>query len=138
MNQYTVKLGFWVRAHEDFEIETRSDEEAIEAAKRQAAAGMETEAVPDSFDYSRREGVILFIDRQTAGRLEEVATDVEFDADRIHGIEATAARAACKTLIAAYETGIQAGGVVYLAKRCVRPSKPPAARLAGRIWHTRR
>lgn len=86
MTEYTVKIGFWLRAYDGFTIEAESDAEAIEKAKAAAKTAMESDAYPEYIDVEeRREGIIVFIDRITPQGRVRVIEDVEFDADRIHG-----------------------------------------------------
>jgi hypothetical protein len=86
MTEYTVKIGFWLRAYDGFTIEAESDAEAIEKAKAAAKTAMESDAYPEHIDVEeRREGIIVFIDRITPQGRVPVIEDVEFDADRIHG-----------------------------------------------------
>ena len=41
MNEYIVKIGFWLRAHDGFTVEAESDADAIEQAKAAAKTAME-------------------------------------------------------------------------------------------------
>lgn len=85
MTEYTVKIGFWLRAYDGFTVNADSDAEAIEKAKAAAKAAMETTAQPEHVDIEqRREGVIAFIDRNAPEGRVAVIEDVEFDDDRIH------------------------------------------------------
>jgi hypothetical protein len=89
MTEYTVKIGFWLRAYDGFTVEADTDAEAVEKAKAAAKTAMESAANPEEIDFEgRREGVIVFIDRVTAAGREEVAENVAFDDDRIHGVAA--------------------------------------------------
>ena len=58
MSEYIVKIGFWLRAYDDFTVEAESDADAIEQAKATAKTAMQSGAY-------RREGIIAFVDRQT-------------------------------------------------------------------------
>ncbi len=85
MNEYTVKIGFWLRAYDGFTIEAELDADAIEKAKTAAKAAMQSAAHPEHIDIEeRREGVIAFIDRVAPNGRHPVIEDVEFDDDRIH------------------------------------------------------
>lgn len=84
MNEYIVKIGFWLRAYDGFTVEAGSDTEAIEKAKARAKTAMESMACPEHIDIEeRREGIIVFIDGVTADGRKAIADDVEFDSDRI-------------------------------------------------------
>jgi hypothetical protein len=86
MTEYTVTIGFWLRAYDNFTVEAESDAEAIDKATAMAKKTMESGAQPDHIEIAdRREGIIVFIDRIGAGRQDTVIEDVEFDDDRIHG-----------------------------------------------------
>jgi|GEM_PF-720478 len=85
MTEYQVKIGFWLRAHDSVSIEAVSDAEAIRKAKAAALKAMASRAYPENIDLdTRREGIIVYVDRVVGGRREVVAEDVEFDDDRIH------------------------------------------------------
>ena len=84
MIEYTVKIGFWLRAYEGFTVNAASDGEATEKAKRAAKAAMVSLAQPEHVDWERREGVIIYIDRTTPEGRVSVIEDVAFDDDRIH------------------------------------------------------
>jgi hypothetical protein len=83
MSEYTVKIGFWLRAYDGFSVEAESDAEAIEKAKGQAKSEMESLAQPEHIDWERREGVIVFIDRISDEARAIVAEDLAFDDDWI-------------------------------------------------------
>ena len=85
MSEYTVKVGFWLRAHDGFTVKADSDGEAIEKAKAAAKSAMASTAQPEHIDIEqRREGVIVYIDRSAPEGRVAVIEDVEFDDDRIH------------------------------------------------------
>lgn len=86
MPQYTVKIGFWLRAYDSVEIEADSPDEIIERAKAAAREMMEQTAPPEYIELSdRREGIICWIDGSDAPVGDDpVAEDVEFDDDRIN------------------------------------------------------
>ena len=85
MSQYSVKIGFWLRALEGFTIEADTDAESIERAKAAALLAMESSAFPGHIDLDdRREGIIAYIDRVTDAGPQAIADDVKFDDDRIH------------------------------------------------------
>lgn len=85
MTDYRVKIGFWLRAYDGFDIEAGSDAEAIEKAKVAAKAAMDSAGHPDHIDFDeRREGIIAYIERTTADGRQTLIEDVEFDDDRIH------------------------------------------------------
>ena len=87
MTEYTIKIGFWLRAYDGFTVEAESDAEAIEKAKAVAKTAVQSNAYPEHIEIEeRREGIILFIDRITPQGCVPVIEDVEFDADRIHGV----------------------------------------------------
>lgn len=83
MSDYTVKVGFWLRAYDGFSVEAESDAEAIEKAKARAKSEMESLAPPEHIDWERREGVIIYIDRVADDARAVVAEDLAFDDDRI-------------------------------------------------------
>ncbi len=86
MTEYTVKIGFWLRAYDSFAVEAHSDAEAIEKAKAAAKTAMESGAEPEHIEIAeRREGIIVFIDRIAPDGQHTVIEDVAFDDDRIHG-----------------------------------------------------
>jgi hypothetical protein len=86
MSEYTVKIGFWLRAYDGFTIKAESDAEAIEKAKIAAKTTMESGAQPEHIEIAdRREGIIVFIDRIAPDGQHTVMEDVAFDDDRIHG-----------------------------------------------------
>jgi hypothetical protein len=87
MTEYTVTIGFWLRAYDSFSVDADSDPEAIEKAKAQAKTTMESGAQPEHIEITdRREGIIVFIDRIEPDGQYTVIEDVEFDDDRIiHG-----------------------------------------------------
>ena len=85
MTEYVVKIGFWLRAYDSVTVEADADAEAIEKAKIAATTAMTSTAHPEHVEFDeRREGVIAFIDRVSAGRPRTVVEDVAFDDDRIH------------------------------------------------------
>jgi len=84
MSEYTVKVGFWLRAYDGFSVEADSDAEAIEKAKARARSEMESLAQAEHVDWERREGVIVYIDRTTSKSRVSVVEDIPFDDDRIH------------------------------------------------------
>jgi len=86
MNEYQVKIGFWVRAYDTVVVEADTDQEAIEHAKARARVAIENGGQPDSIDLEdRREGIIVYIDRIGVPIDQAtIAEDVEFDDDRIH------------------------------------------------------
>jgi hypothetical protein len=89
MTEYTVKIGFWLRAYDSLTIEAHSDAEAIDKAKTAAMTAIESSAHPGHIDIEdRREGIIVFIDRIAPDGLYNVIEDVAFDDDRIHSIPA--------------------------------------------------
>jgi hypothetical protein len=74
-----------LRAYDGFTVEAESDAEAIEKAKAAAKTAMESSAQPEHIEIAdRREGIIVFIDRNAPDRRVTVIEDVEFDDDRIH------------------------------------------------------
>ena len=84
MTEYTVKIGFWLRAYDGFTVEANSDAEAIEKAKAAARTAMESGANPEHIEIAeRREGIIAFIDRVAPDARHAVIEDVAFDDDRI-------------------------------------------------------
>lgn len=86
MTEYTVTIGFWLRAYDSFTVNADSDPEAIENAKAQAKMTMESGAQPEHIEIAdRRESIIVFIDRIESDGQVTVIEDVEFDDDRIHG-----------------------------------------------------
>jgi hypothetical protein len=87
MTEYTVKIRFCLRAYDGFTIEADSDAEAIEKANAAAKAAMESDAYPEQIE-ERREGIIVFIDRNASDGRHEVIENVAFDDDRIHRIPA--------------------------------------------------
>jgi hypothetical protein len=90
MTEYTVKIGFWLRAYDGFTVEADSDVDAIEKAKAAAKTAMESDAHPEHIDTEeRREGIIVFIDRIASDGRHEVIENVAFDDDRIHGAPAS-------------------------------------------------
>lgn len=87
MTEYTVKIGFWLRAYDSFTIEAGPDLEAVAKAKTQATQAIRSSARPEYVEFGeRREGVIAFIDQLTPDGRREVIENVEFDDDRIHGL----------------------------------------------------
>ena len=69
MTEYVVKIGFWLRAYDSVTVEADADAEAIEKAKIAATTAMTSTAHPEHVEFDeRREGVIAFIDRVSAGR----------------------------------------------------------------------
>lgn len=85
MREYSVKIGFWLRAYDGFIIDAASDDEAIEKAKAAAKTAMTSMAHPEHIDLDeRRGGVIAFIDRVTPNGRQAVIEDVAFDDDPIH------------------------------------------------------
>jgi len=82
MTEYTVKIGFWLRAYDGFTVEADSDVEAIETAKAAAKTAMQSSAYPEHIDIEeRREGLIAFIDRVAPDGRHAVIEDVAFDDD---------------------------------------------------------
>ena len=86
MNEYAVKIGFWLRAYDGFTIEAFSAEEAIEKAKARAKSEIESLAQPEHIDWERREGVIVYIDDITKEGRVSISENVAFDDDRIHPV----------------------------------------------------
>ena len=84
MSEYTVKIGFWLRAYDGFTIEAGSDAEAIEKATAKAKLEIDSLAQPEHVDWERREGIIVYIDRISDDGRAVVAEDLVFDDDRIH------------------------------------------------------
>jgi hypothetical protein len=85
MNEYMIKVAFWVRAFDSTTIEASSDAEAIEKGKAAAAAVMASHAHPEAIDFDeRREGSIAYIDRVDPDGREEIVNYVPFDDDRLH------------------------------------------------------
>lgn len=85
MTEYVVKLQFWLACIDTLLIEAGSDAEAIETAKREAAAAMESSGDPDFILYDeRREGSISYIDRIIEGEQEEFCNVIAFDEDRLY------------------------------------------------------
>jgi len=85
MNQYTVKIAFWLRAYDSFTVKADSDEQAIEMAKEVAKSEIEKSSQPEEIILDdRREGLIAYIDRIEPGPRKEIAEAVPFDGDRIH------------------------------------------------------
>jgi hypothetical protein len=85
MSEYTVKIGFWLRAYDGFMVEADSDADAIEKAKAAAKTAMASDASPEHIEIEeRQEGIIVFIDRITPDGRDVVTEDVEFDDDSIH------------------------------------------------------
>ncbi|AOX18497.1 hypothetical protein [Kozakia baliensis] len=86
MPTYRVKLGFWLRAYDSFEIDAETSEDAIDRAKKAAHKAMETTAPPEHIDTDeRREGSIIWIDQVglPLGNAT-IGEDIAFDDDRIH------------------------------------------------------
>jgi len=91
MNDYVVKVAFWLRAFDTVIVEADTDAEATEKAKIAAKVAMDSTAHPEHIDFDERwEGVIVFIDRVTPTGRQAVVDDVAFDEDRIHPDGATA------------------------------------------------
>jgi len=89
MTEYTVKIGFWLRAYDSFTVEADSDAEAIGKAKAEAKTAIESSAHPEHIDIEeRREGIIVFIDRIAPDARHTVIEDLAFDDDRIHSLPA--------------------------------------------------
>ncbi len=89
MTEYTIKIGFWLRAYDSLIVEAVSDALAIETAKTAAKTAIESAASPEHIDIeARREGIILFIDRITPNGPVTVMEDIAFDNDRIHDVRA--------------------------------------------------
>ena len=89
MIEYTVKIGFWLRAYDSFTVEADSDAEAIGKAKAAAKTAIESRAHPEHIDIEeRRESIIVFIDRIAPDARHTVIEDLAFDDDRIHGLPA--------------------------------------------------
>jgi hypothetical protein len=85
MTEYIVKLHFWLCCSDTLMIEAATDAEAVEMAKREAAAAMQSHACPDFIDYDeRREGLISYIDRIVDGKQEEFHDVIIFDEDRLY------------------------------------------------------
>ena len=84
MNEYIVKVGFWLRAYDSFAVEADSDADAIAQAKAAAKTVMGSGAHPEHIEISeRRDGIIAFIDRITPDR-QAVIEDVAFASDQVH------------------------------------------------------
>ena len=84
MSEYTIKIGFWLRAYDSFTVDAESDADAIEQAKAAAKTAMELGAYPEHIEIEeRREGIIAFIDRITSDGRDAVIEDVEFEDGRI-------------------------------------------------------
>lgn len=84
MTQYLAKIAFWLRAYDCVAVEAENLADAIELAKAAATAVMRRTCHPEHIDLDeRREGVIAFIGRKTQRGIEEVASHIEFDDDRI-------------------------------------------------------
>jgi hypothetical protein len=84
MSEYTVKIGFWLRAYDSFALEA-SDADAIGRAKAGAKTAMESAAHPEHIEIGeRREDIIVFIDRITRDGRQPVIEDVRFSGDRVH------------------------------------------------------
>jgi len=82
MTEYTVKIGFWLRAYDGFTVEADSDADAIDKAKAAAKTAMESGAYPEHIEIEeRREGIIAFIDRIAPDGRHPVIEDVAFDDD---------------------------------------------------------
>jgi hypothetical protein len=87
MSEYIVKIGFWLRAYDGFTVNAESNAEAIEKAKAAAKSAMESVAQPEHVEIDhRREGVIVFIDRDAPEGRVAVIENVEFDDDRLHPV----------------------------------------------------
>ncbi len=87
MSEYIVKIGFWLRAYDGFTVNADSDADAIAKAKVAAKSAMESLAQPEHVEIDqRREGVIVYMDRDTPEGRVAVVEDVEFDDDRIHPV----------------------------------------------------
>jgi hypothetical protein len=84
VSEYTVKIGFWLRAYDGFTVDADSDVEAIEKAKTAAKAAIESLAQPEHINLERREGVIVYVDRTAPDSRVSVVEDLAFDDDRIH------------------------------------------------------
>jgi hypothetical protein len=85
MNEYMVKVGFWVRAFDVTTIEAHNDTEAIELGKVAAVTLMKSHAHPEEIDCDeRREGSIVYIDCLDRDGREEIVGYVPFDDDRLH------------------------------------------------------
>lgn len=85
MNEYRVKIGFWLSAYDSVRIEAETDAEAIDKAKLAAKAAMESGSQPEHIEIAhRRQGHIAYIDRICRdGGQEQVIEDLAFDDDRI-------------------------------------------------------
>ncbi len=87
MIEYVVKIGFWLRAYDGFTLNAESDAEAVEKAKVAAKSAMASTIQPEHIDIKqRREGVIVYIDRDAPEGRVAVIENVEFDDDRIHPV----------------------------------------------------
>ena len=59
MPTYHVKIGFWLRAYDGFDIEAGSDTEAVSVAKAQALEAMESTEHPQQIETDQHsEGII--------------------------------------------------------------------------------
>ena len=56
MTEYTVTIGFWLRAYDSFTVEADSDAEAIGKAKAAAKTAIESRAHPEHTSISRNGG----------------------------------------------------------------------------------
>jgi len=84
MNEYIVKVGFWLRAYDSFAVEAHSDADAIAQAKGAAKTVMGSGAQPEHIEIGeRRDGIILFIDRITPDGRQAVIEDVPFTSDPV-------------------------------------------------------
>jgi hypothetical protein len=54
MSEYIVKIGFWLRAYDDFSVDANSDGEAVEKAKTAAKMAMGSTAYPEHIDIEER------------------------------------------------------------------------------------
>jgi hypothetical protein len=85
MNEYLIKVGFWLRAFDSVTVEAPDDASALTLAKIAATTVMSSHNHPESIDFDeRREGTIAYIDRIDPDGREEVVGYVPFDADRLH------------------------------------------------------
>ncbi len=85
MSEYTVKVGFWLRAFDSVTIETSDESRLTDLGKAAAITVMQSHAHPEATDFGeRREGSIAYIDRLDPAGREEVVGFVPFDDDRLH------------------------------------------------------
>jgi hypothetical protein len=85
MNEYLIKVGFWLRAFDTVTVEAPDDAAVIAMAKAAAATIIESHAHPEAIDFDeRREGSVSYIDRVDPDGRKEITAFLAFDDDRLH------------------------------------------------------